>query len=120
MPEADLHYKQYQHNYEILQSPLFRTDNTENLDWAITLVFYCAVHLVEKVLADIDHPYHSDCHRNRGKAVNRFKKLKKISAEYQALYNQSIRARYNCVRFKKQDIEEALMYLEHIKTALVC
>jgi hypothetical protein len=111
MPNSAAHVAQYRHNLDVLAAPVFSLDNPENLDWAATIIFYCAVHLVEKVLADSQNPFHCENHNERRRAFTRERRLRQIAAQYHALYNQSIRARYQCARFTRQDIEDALNLL---------
>lgn len=119
MPSLDEHINQYNHNKSLLNNTIFDINSTIYKDWVVTIVFYNAVHLIERELAKISKPYHSGSHRYREKAILKEKKLKSIAAKYQALYNQSIRARYECYKFSKKDVEGVMNILNDIEKALI-
>ncbi|HYF82340.1 MAG TPA: hypothetical protein VEB00_04850 [Clostridia bacterium] len=118
MPTLNEHVNQYNHNKSLLSNTVFDINNTTYKDWVVTITFYNAVHLIERELAKITTPYHSGSHTYREKAILREKKLKTIAAKYQALYNQSIRARYECYKFSKKDVEGVMHILDDIEKAL--
>ena len=104
MPSADEHQENYLHNKKLLNSELFRQEG-EYSDWFVTILFYEAVHLIERELAKHSlMPFHSSDHNVRMGWVSKTAWLNKIIAEYSTLYNQSIRARYKCAKFSSQDV----------------
>jgi hypothetical protein len=60
-----------------------------------------SVHLIEKEISK--HNEHFTGHRERGNFIFSTKEFRPIHAKYQALYNQSIRSRYNCETITKPD-----------------
>lgn len=119
MPTPSEHEAKYFRNKRILNDPFFSISMKANYDWAITIMFYCAVHLVEKALAEISPKYNTTTHRaRRNLLLAERKRFAVIFSQYQALYNQSIRARYEYVSFSRKDFELAANYLKHIETHL--
>lgn len=113
MPTAEAHEKQYDHNKSLLECEALQND--ENCDWAVTIAFYSAMHLIEKFFAD--KGIHNKNHEVRNNFVAREAVLrrKKIPAKYNLLYNQSIRSRYECVKITLEDlncVKEALSLIE--------
>jgi hypothetical protein len=70
-------------------------------DWAITTLFYAALHLVDAY----NHPNRAVGHPKRMAYVAADVNLLQVYAHYRELYNRSRDARYECVRFTDQDIE---------------
>lgn len=116
MPEANKHQKQYDSNIKLLQSPVFNIDKTKHSDWFITIVFYSAIHIIEKELSSISQ--HPQNHKERDNLIRVSPKLKRIHSQYIALQNQSRLARYACHKFIKKDIEYALKYLKEIEQTI--
>lgn len=117
MPSADKHFEQYNHNKSLLNSSLFDPNHTSFRDWVITIVFYCAVHLIERELAS--NSLHSGKHSVRSNAIARFQRLRQINPHYNTIYNQSRRARYECCQFSKDDISSLVRLLHEIEQKLV-
>ena len=61
-------------------------------DWAITGLFYSALHLIDAVL--INMGCSAEDHKMRFQYVKFIKELKPLYADYRALYDCSINARY--------------------------
>lgn len=57
MPSKETHLEQYQHNRDFLEHGI--SDTNKFADWAVTVTFYCAVHIVEAALANIFHLGHT-------------------------------------------------------------
>lgn len=113
MPKAEAHEKQYKHNKTLLQCDTLQSE--ENCDWAVTIAFYSAMHLIEKFFAN--KGIHNKSHEARNNFVTRetVLKRKKIPAKYNFLYNQSIRSRYECVKITLDDlkcVKDALSFIE--------
>lgn len=113
MPEAEAHEKQYKHNKNLLQCNVLQSE--ENYDWAITIAFYSAMHLIEKFFAE--KGIHNKSHeaRNRFVANEATLKRKRIPIQYNLLYNQSIRSRYECAKITLEDlkyVKDALSFIE--------
>jgi hypothetical protein len=122
MVAENLHLEKYHHNRRLLGETIFNVNkNIQNSDWAITIAFYCALHLVEKTIARSPHKEHQHlrCHEKRNHRVRIDGVFRAIVEDYQFLYNQSRRARYDCVSFTKADIADALVSLSNIEKLLV-
>src|SRR5438876_11165739 len=86
------HLAQARHNFRLYQK---LRDEGEFLDWAVTALFYTALHLIQACLIDIsadafDYPR---SHEQRDAFIRR--KLNDIWIPYHFLQNQSTRARYH-------------------------
>ena len=116
MPSIEQHKNQYIHNKQLLGNS--ELNNDSNNDWLITIIFYCAVHLVELSFASGKYGFHNDGHQQRNLAVRGDVILKDIACEYLTLYNQSIRSRYKCQNLKKSDVKQAMEILQSIEDCL--
>lgn len=101
MPEAELHLEQYNHNKKLLSISDLKSDTTTYLDWALTILFYCAVHLIEKELSKENK--HTEQHGDRTIQIAHNKKLSEIATQYKTLMIQSRRARYDCRLFTTRE-----------------
>ncbi len=110
MPNEQKHREQFTRNKQLLDTDVF--GNSHN-DWKITVVFYCAVHVIETFLSRIN--VHTSNHKARHKSVNQLERLKRISGEYQTLYMMSLKSRYECVRFTESDVNAAVELLKKIE-----
>jgi hypothetical protein len=90
MPHRKAHIDQARSNALFLSTLDPRT--TQHPDWAITIAFYTAVHLVDACLDG--HSIHPNSHTERRDAVAMHLGL--IRAHYVALYSESRRTRYLC------------------------
>ena len=89
MPDVDEHKSQAEHNERFFRS--FYRPNSNFLDWAVTVLFYQAVHLVEAYLARND--IHSGSHAERLRYVG--ESLSSIYVDFRRLYGESRRTRYD-------------------------
>ena len=89
MPSLIEHETQYRHNLEFVQTFY---PSTKYLDWAITLYFYAAVHLIEAMYAQIGVHNKGHVVRNQRIASDH----SGIAVEYMQLYLESRRVRYDC------------------------
>jgi len=88
------HLTQVRHNIDILNSfcsGAVPYPTTAYPDWAVTLAFYTAVHLVEARLAQ--HGIHSTSHLQRNNEVRR--RFRPIRRNYDRLQSSSQEARYD-------------------------
>jgi hypothetical protein len=67
-----------------------------HIEWAVTVLFYAALHLVEATLAPTAHSPH---HNARNQTVQLDPRFHPIYRHYRELYYRSLDARYNCVPF---------------------
>jgi hypothetical protein len=105
MPSESVHRRQAEHNKQFLE--WLDLDVTEYLDWAVTVIFYTALHFVEWLLAT--KGLHSDSHANRHQAMGRVSELKPIWPDYRELETQSRRSRYLGVQFTRDFVKGELM-----------
>ncbi len=90
MPKKDKHLSKAADNEKFALS--LNLSPAVNVDWAVTALFYAAVHYVEAYLAQKN--LHSTDHRARDSSIQRDKDLKALYNEYVDLKNQSVNARY--------------------------
>lgn len=113
VPDKETHLEQYQHNKDFLENGI--SDTNKFADWAVTVTFYCAVHIVEAALANIN--IHSDNHCDRGKKIKNLN-CPRLKTYYKDLYSRSITSRYNCIIQTSKDIEGAMKDLKEIQKAV--
>ncbi|MBS1823530.1 MAG: hypothetical protein JST61_16420 [Acidobacteria bacterium] len=91
-----------------------------NIDWALTALFYSAVHYVDAYLANSGNPPHAyNTHGKRERFVATDSKLKRVNREYMDLKNFGINARYYCSVTKADKVTtEAIPALEAIRNHL--
>ncbi len=89
---------------------------TCGVEWAITAVFYAAVHYVEAYFALSDVSYNN--HPSRNTAVKKDAVLCSISDEYENLYNLSRDARYEVMNLQPGHLIYARNMLEGIKKVI--
>nr|DAX98292.1 MAG TPA: HEPN domain [Caudoviricetes sp.] len=117
MPKQTAHIRKYSHNKEFSENEYLK--DSANIDWAIIATFYSALHLIEGLVAK--HNLHFSSHKMRAQYVSRDKRLRElgIPAKYNTLYNQSIRARYDCVAMDKKDLSDVVCALNYIEDKLL-
>ncbi len=74
-------------------------------DWAITGLFYAALHLVDAYLAQ--KGISVEDHKTRHRYLQMIKDLKPIYPDYRALYDHSVNARYKFVKLSTEEIVQA-------------
>ena len=85
-------------------------------DWAVTGVFYAALHYVEAYLAT--KRIHSPSHPVRDSHINRDSVLRAIYPDYRDLKDESRTARYDVIQFRSNDLARMQQLLATIKTAI--
>lgn len=78
---------------------------TAYLDWAVTILFYAALHYVDAILAISG--IHPDSHTQRGDAIGTNATLLRIRGEYRILETLSQNARYRAMKIDPHDLAEA-------------
>jgi len=115
MPGAAQHLSQVNSNKNFLYTFVSRPDGTTSFpDWAITVTFYIALHLVEQYLY-VHHQKHCKNHRDRENEVESDPNLRKIYSHYKRLSDWSREARYDVVGFTNNEVREALSRLDAIE-----
>jgi hypothetical protein len=102
MPATADHIRQATRNSQFLSAFDLRT--TQHADWAITVAFYIAVHLVEAHFAGSRMHFRRHEDRNREVSVQ----LPAIETAYTLLYKESRKARYDCLPITCGDAQRAL------------
>lgn len=114
MPSKDAHLKQARHNFSLFQS----FDKTKYPDWAVTILFYTALHYVDAFLAGsaID----PGSHVARDKYIRMVTQLRPLYSHYCFLKNLSHNARYvPPTSFTTQDISDLeAIHLAKIRVSL--
>ena len=92
------------------------------VDWQITIVFYCALHCVERYFADQNPPIHYDKHFIRKRAVsNAFPQ--DIAKQYLHLESISRTARYDALShkfLKPFNVEKCLERIDKVAKFVKC
>jgi hypothetical protein len=99
MPRDRDHLRIAENNERFSQ---FLLSNHVYLDWAVTGMFYAAIHYVEAYLATQNR--HSDFHRLRDSSILQIPQLAPLYDDYNDLKNDSTQARYLGHDFTPQDI----------------
>lgn len=100
MPTVKQHYSKALYNEKF-----FEDIKHEYQDWAITGIFYSAIHLVEAFLAIKD--IHVEDHKERARHLSLIKELKPLFGYYRALYDYSVNARYKLHNFTVDSISDS-------------
>jgi len=82
----------------------FQETKDEYPDWAITGLFYSALHLVEAFLSKKDHSVED--HKSRFWFIQNTKELKPLYPNYRALYDYSVNARYKMQKFNVETLND--------------
>lgn len=104
-PEALKHIEEAKRNYERYQAFI---DNSLYFDWAIVTLFYSALHLVQAFAVDSFKKGRTrevpKDHVDRDRYINSH--LVEINHDYDQLKNACNDARYDLVRWTREEIEE--------------
>ena len=98
MPTADEHIKKAARNENFAE---FLATKTKYIDWAVTMLFYAALHYVDAVLAASS--IHPSKHAERKDAIERNDTVKRVYSEYRALETTSVNARYYAMPIDESD-----------------
>lgn len=119
MPSSEKHLQQYRKNRETLAS-LQGIVPPPN-DWIVTVAFYSAVHLMEKVLVD-KLGRSSKSHANRNDliaSIDILKRNRTIRSNYTALEMNAWRSRYECVTFTDSETSVLIGFLDQLEQELI-
>lgn len=106
MPSRDEHLSKARKNKEFVES--INLDNPTRVGWALTVLFYSALHYIEAYNAK--YSCHCKNHQDLNDNIERNPMLTDISDDYLDLANFSWNARYKAVNYTKKEFEEALQY----------
>lgn len=99
MPDRNAHLKRAHDNEEFARS--LELDQGFYVDWAITFLFYAAVHYIDAYLAL--KPYHPPSHHHRDTEIQRNGSLNQIWNDYRRLKDLSESARYEIANYHRSD-----------------
>jgi len=85
-------------------------------DWAITMLFYAAVHYVEAFFSKTGH--HLKRHKLRVNAIQGNAQLRPLYQDYRELQTYSETARYQAVFFTSSDVVPVKQHLENVKNLI--
>jgi hypothetical protein len=89
-------------------------------DWAVSGVFYAALHYVEAYFASRFPPRHPSTHVSRDNYINSDSILRPIYIDYRQLEDESRNARYDAdMTFDQKDVIRTKGYLERIKKVVL-
>ena len=106
MPSASQHKDQAARN-RALAEDLIREGGPDRLAWAVTILFYSALHRVDQLLAPEDPGRHS----RRYRLMDQQDPLNTVMDEYRHLKKHSEAARYRCIPFTEQEIQDDVLPL---------
>jgi hypothetical protein len=116
IPGPDLRLNQYRVN-KISFSAVNGLTKRPN-DWAVTITFYAALHLIEKYLT-IKYGKHKRKHEDRKRLVVEEEVFgEEVADAYLALFNDCITARYHCIPITDKQVTDAVKYLNIIEDRL--
>lgn len=104
MPEENAHRRQAEHNEAFLTTLDLAT--SPYLDWAVTAVFYAALHYI-RALAARHHFTNISSYADMDRLFERvvvFRRRDDLYADYRQLKDDSRAARYDCRRFTPAEV----------------
>jgi hypothetical protein len=110
VPDLAKHCKQASNN-KILSTKLPAIPGSD--DWAVTVLFYVAVHYVEAYFSLQNQHY--QMHGSRETAIRRDPRINAIFTDYREMYEYSRTARYDCPEFDDAAIEAVQKRLKNIE-----
>ncbi|MGH9343341.1 MAG: hypothetical protein ACRD19_06230 [Terriglobia bacterium] len=88
-----------------------------NVDWAITILFYAAVHYIDAYLAARGR--RAQAHDQREREIADDPILAQVWENYRQLKRMSRDARYEMAEYRKNDLEKARLCLEAVKHVVI-
>ena len=112
MPQRHEHLKRARENEKLAQA-LKKLKSSSGVDWAITVLFYSALHYVDAFLAGKNcHPL---THEDRNDEIEANGSLAGIFNDYRRLEDLSREARYNIAEYPPEKFDIAVARFERIK-----
>jgi hypothetical protein len=112
LPTHPEHISQAERNERLAQS----LKRGQDRDWAVTAIFYAAVHHIEAYF-DAVHGLHYTSHGRRDQAMIDESDLDAIYEDYRALEEVSKKTRYSCKVYSAEEIDKVFFpLLQKIKT----
>lgn len=100
MPDQQRHLQYWQSNDALSQ----RLEREGELDWAVTTMFYSALHLVDAVLSQINS--HPRSHGDRDRAMSRVRVLQADYPRYREMSERSRDASYECIAIPANRVQD--------------
>ncbi len=112
MPTSDQHYRKAIKNIDFYESV-----SSTHPDWAMTGLFYAALHLVDSYLATkTADGLHPENHNYRTDCLGKVSELRPIYGYYRSLQDFGHRARYKMNAYTQTQVDDAHdRYLKPIK-----
>lgn len=110
--------KEHKSKYSKNKNFLKEFNNVDYCEWAITVDFYCGLHVVDAYLAK-EHDLDFKSHTKRNRYISYDPILKSIYNDYDGLYNLSRMARYDGVILKPKKLQRAQMLLLTIENYMI-
>lgn len=101
MPLKQEHISKAERNEKFAET----VSKTAYLDWAVTILFYAALHYVDAILSVSG--IHPDSHTQRDDAIGTNATLLVVRSEYRVLETLSQNARYRAMNIGPTDLTEA-------------
>lgn len=101
MPVSAEHISKAERNEKFAET----VSKTAYIEWAVTMLFYSALHYVDAILAA--SAVHPETHTQRGDAIGTNPTLQAVRAEYRILETLSKNARYRAMKIEPSDLDEA-------------
>ncbi|KYF76748.1 hypothetical protein BE17_44770 [Sorangium cellulosum] len=103
MADEATHLSQAAHNAAFLEA----IDKERYPDWAVTVVFYVALHYVDAFLARKGR-HEPATHENRERLAKTFTELRRVVPQYLRLKSASVRARYHGEKPSAEDVQRLI------------
>lgn len=111
MPTRDDHLRRAEQNETFARS--LNLDENFNVDWAITLLFYSALHYIDAYFAQ--KSFHPPNHLGRDAAIGNNPVLDFIYRDYRRLKHRSEKARYEIANFHRSQFPSADQRFQRVK-----
>ena len=114
MPDPSAHKKQAQHNKDVAIN--LEANDPGALDWAITIRFYAALHLVRAYLAK--RGLQPKDHEETFDYLTQSDLPEDLVAAYRRFYRLSRKARYDCWTPLQKDVNTARQLLSQVERVI--
>ncbi len=116
LPEE--HQLRFENTEKLVNEDVMVIEKTEHCDWLVVIMFYGAVHLVEREFASRKKPFHSENHPQRNKEARALKCGSRVQGDLILLHDASLDARYEANFHTCDDLIELKKAYNNIKNIL--
>jgi hypothetical protein len=117
---ADEHRRKFEKTDALLNETCMDLHTTQYYDWCAILMFYGAIDLIERALAERPQsPHHSSGHVERNELASHLKRGTKLYSAMWALYNAGLDARYKPKFHTKEDVIELAKSYYAVKSIIL-